>query len=169
MSSIVLQLQFSLVQSDAQGLLCGCSVLLEADTKQTDLLGRACFGEPIKNLSGEPIINTENNKQWYQLGMEEAFFLCHSLKCLKILGGEDDFPKDYQELWQNMKLKKKKKTHLGLWCSIPITVQTLLPTATIQLSSIVNLLCLCYQKEIARQRIDWGCVTVWYSLHHKAL
>lgn len=54
--------------------------------------------EPIKNLSGEPIINTKNNKQWYQLGMEEAFFLWHSLKCFKILGGEDDFPKDDQEL-----------------------------------------------------------------------
>ncbi|KAK9940238.1 hypothetical protein M0R45_016908 [Rubus argutus] len=38
------------------------------------------------SMKSEPI-----NKQWYQSGMEEAFFLCHSLKCLKTLGGEDNF------------------------------------------------------------------------------
>ncbi|PRQ33743.1 putative tRNA-intron lyase [Rosa chinensis] len=105
MSSIVLQLQSSLVQSDAQGFLCGCNVLLEAGPKQTDLLLRACFGEPIKNVSGEPIIN-KNNKHWFYFGMEEAFFLRNSLKCLKILDGLDNCPKNDQELFQYMKSKK---------------------------------------------------------------
>lgn len=38
------------------------------------------------SMRSEPI-----NKQWYQSGMGEAFFVCHSLKCLKKLGGEDNF------------------------------------------------------------------------------
>ena len=75
MSKIVLQLQSSLIQSEAQGLLCGCSVLLAAKAEQVDLLNRACFGELI-----------EKDKQWFQLGLEEAFCLCYSLKCLKIVG-----------------------------------------------------------------------------------
>lgn len=97
MSKIVLKLQSSLIQSDARGILCGSSVLLAAEEEQALLFGRAYFGHPI--------VNADKDRQWFQLGMEEAFFLCYSLKCLKI-AGEDKRPKDDQELWQCMKSKK---------------------------------------------------------------
>ncbi|XP_057980200.1 tRNA-splicing endonuclease subunit Sen2-1-like [Malania oleifera] len=99
MSKIVSQLQSSLVQSDSQGLLSGCSVLLEVGAEQIDLLNRACFGRPI--------ITAEKDKQWVQLGLEEAFYLYHCLKCLKIMG-EDNCSKNEEELWLCMKSKKEK-------------------------------------------------------------
>ena len=97
MSKIVLQLQSSLIQSEAQGLLCGCSVLLAAEAEQVDLLNRACFGELITTA--------EKDKQWFQLGLEEAFYLCYSLKCLKIVG-EDKCLLNDEELWLCIKSKK---------------------------------------------------------------
>ncbi|KAG6762964.1 hypothetical protein POTOM_033492 [Populus tomentosa] len=99
MSEIVSQLQSSLLQSNACASLSGCSVLLAAGTEQTELLTRACFGKPI--------ITAEKDKQWFQLGLEEAFYLCYSLKCLKI-AGEDNFVKNDLDLWLYMKLKKEK-------------------------------------------------------------
>ncbi|XP_021636154.2 tRNA-splicing endonuclease subunit Sen2-1 [Hevea brasiliensis] len=97
MSKIVSQLCTSLIQIDALGLLSGCSVLLAVETEQTELLTRACFGRPI--------ITAEKDKQWFQLGLEEAFYLCYSLRCLKIVG-EDNCHKNDVELWQYMKSKK---------------------------------------------------------------
>lgn len=97
MSKIISQLCASLIQIDAQGLLSGCSVLLAVETEQIELLTRACFGRPI--------ITSEKDKQWFQLGLEEAFYLCYSLKCLKIVG-EDNCHKNAFELWQYMKSKK---------------------------------------------------------------
>ncbi|KAL5559358.1 hypothetical protein UlMin_035569 [Ulmus minor] len=41
------------------------------------MFNRDCFGEPITVA--------ETSKQWFQLGMDEAFYICYSLKCLKIL------------------------------------------------------------------------------------
>ncbi|KAI5577473.1 hypothetical protein POPTR_009G131500v4 [Populus trichocarpa] len=99
MSEIVSQLQSSLLQSNACASLSGCSVLLAVETEQTELLTRACFGKPI--------ITAEKEKQWFQLGLEEAFYLCYSLKCLKI-AGEDNFVKNDLDLWLYMKLKKEK-------------------------------------------------------------
>ena len=99
MSEIVSQLQSSLLQSNACALLSGCSVVLAVETEQTELLTRACFGKPI--------ITAEKDKQWFQLGLEEAFYLCYSLKCLKI-AGEDNFVKNDVDLWLYMKLKKGK-------------------------------------------------------------
>ncbi|OAY37955.1 tRNA-splicing endonuclease subunit Sen2-1 [Manihot esculenta] len=97
MSKIISQLCASLIQIDAQGLLSGCSVLLAVETEQIELLTRACFGRPI--------ITSEKDKQWFQLGLEEAFYLCYSLKCLKIVG-EDNCHKNAVELWQYMKSEK---------------------------------------------------------------
>ncbi|KAA8549501.1 hypothetical protein F0562_001185 [Nyssa sinensis] len=97
MSKIVSQLQSSLVQSDCHGLLSGCSVLLEVETAQTELLNHACFGRPI--------VTAENDKQWFQLGMEEAFYLCYYLKCLKIVD-EERCTKSNEELWDYMKSKR---------------------------------------------------------------
>ena len=95
-SKIVSQLQSTLIQSDCHGLVSGCSVLLGVETEQTELLNRACFGRPI--------ITAEKDKQWFQLGMEEAFYLCYTLKCLKIVG-EDECTKNEEELWNYMKSK----------------------------------------------------------------
>ncbi|KAF8397635.1 hypothetical protein HHK36_016555 [Tetracentron sinense] len=98
MSKIVKQLQFSLIQSGTYGMLSGCCVLLEAGSEQTDMLNRACFGQPI--------ITAEKDKQWFQLGLEEAFYLCHSLKCLEIVG-EDKCPKSDEELLEYMISKRE--------------------------------------------------------------
>lgn len=98
MSKIISDLQSSLVQSEAHAVLPGYSALLAVEAEQTELLNRACFGRPI--------VTTEKDKQWYQLGMEEAFYLCHTLKCLKIVG-EDNSMKNDVELWQYMKAKKE--------------------------------------------------------------
>ncbi|RXI04516.1 hypothetical protein DVH24_038790 [Malus domestica] len=54
---------------------------------------------------GHLIVNADKDKHWFQLGMEEAFFLCYTLKCLKI-AGEHKHPKDDNELWQYMTSQK---------------------------------------------------------------
>ncbi|KAF5751519.1 tRNA-splicing endonuclease subunit Sen2-1-like isoform X2 [Tripterygium wilfordii] len=97
MSKIVSELQCSLIKVDACGLLSGCSVLLAVEVEQTDLLNRSCFGRPL--------LTTEKDKQWFQLNLEEAFYLCYSLKCLKIVDG-DNCPKTDQDLWEYMKAIK---------------------------------------------------------------
>ncbi|XP_040994476.1 tRNA-splicing endonuclease subunit Sen2-1-like [Juglans microcarpa x Juglans regia] len=96
-SKIVSQLRSSLIQSDAHGLLVGCSVLIAAEAEQIDLLDRACFGN--HNTTAE------KDKEWFQLGLEEAFYLCYSLKCLTIVS-DDHCPKNDVELWQCMISKK---------------------------------------------------------------
>ncbi|KAL6983370.1 tRNA-intron lyase [Sarracenia purpurea var. burkii] len=96
MSKIVSQLQSTLTQSDSHGLLSGCSVLLQVETEQTELLSRACFGRPI--------ITSQKDNQWFQLGLEEAFYLFYYLKCLKI---EDESTKTDEELWNYMKSRRE--------------------------------------------------------------
>ncbi|OVA03464.1 tRNA intron endonuclease [Macleaya cordata] len=98
MSKITARLQSSLIQSETEGFLSGCVVLLSVEPEQIDLLNRACFGRPI--------ITTDKDKQWFQISLEEAFYLCHSLKCLKILD-ENKCAKNGNELWECMKSKKK--------------------------------------------------------------
>ncbi|EEF36007.1 tRNA-splicing endonuclease subunit Sen2-1 [Ricinus communis] len=97
MSKIISQLCSSLIQFDAHGLLSGCSVLLAVESEQTELLTRACFGRPM--------ITSEKDKQWFQLGIEEAFYLSYSLKCIKIVS-EDNCCISDLELWQFMKSQK---------------------------------------------------------------
>ncbi|KAF9609041.1 hypothetical protein IFM89_012481 [Coptis chinensis] len=97
MSKIVAQLQSSLSQSKACGLLAGFAVLLQVGLEQADLLNRACFGHPI-------ITDNEDN-QWYELSLEEAFYLYHSLKCLEIVGKNHCF-QNIEEVWQLMKSKR---------------------------------------------------------------
>ncbi|XP_043688072.1 tRNA-splicing endonuclease subunit Sen2-2-like [Telopea speciosissima] len=98
MSKIVQQLQSSLIQSQTHGSLSSCSVLIEAEPEQAHLLNMACFGRPI--------VTVEKDKQWYQLGFEEAFYLCYSLKCLQIVGVEDNCAKNEEELWKYMISKR---------------------------------------------------------------
>ncbi|KAL4342359.1 hypothetical protein GQ457_08G013180 [Hibiscus cannabinus] len=72
MSKIVSQLHSSLIQTETCGLLSSCSVLVEVDAGLADLLNRACFGRPR--------ITAQKDKQWFQLDMEETFYLypeCH--------------------------------------------------------------------------------------------
>ncbi|KAK8546404.1 hypothetical protein V6N12_027191 [Hibiscus sabdariffa] len=97
MSKIVSQLHSSLIETRTCGLLSSCSVLVEVDAELVDLLNRACFGRPR--------ITAQKDKQWFQLDMEETFYLCFSLKCLKVIG-EDGSTKSNEELWEYFKSKK---------------------------------------------------------------
>ncbi|KAK6926845.1 tRNA intron endonuclease, catalytic domain-like [Dillenia turbinata] len=97
MSKIVSQLQSSLIQSDSRALLSGNDTRLEANSEQANLLIRSCFGQPIWHS-----MTADSDKQWFQLGFEEAFFMCYSLKCIKIVG-EDNCPKNAEEVWHYMK------------------------------------------------------------------
>ncbi|XP_010253526.1 PREDICTED: tRNA-splicing endonuclease subunit Sen2-1 [Nelumbo nucifera] len=97
MSEIVQQLQSCLIHSKTRGLLLGCSVLLGAGADCMDLLIRACFGQPI--------ITAEKDKQWFELSLEESFYLFHSLRCLEI-AGEDKRLKNEDEIWQYIISKK---------------------------------------------------------------
>ncbi|KAG4167825.1 hypothetical protein ERO13_A13G220600v2 [Gossypium hirsutum] len=75
MYKIVSQLQSSLIRSEARGLLSSRNVLIEVDAELSDLFYRTCFGRWR--------ITSQEEKQWFQLEMEEAFYLCYSLECLK--------------------------------------------------------------------------------------
>ncbi|KAH1033645.1 hypothetical protein J1N35_045819 [Gossypium stocksii] len=75
MSKIVSQLQSSLIRSEARGSLSSRNVLIKADAELFNLFNRACFGRMR--------ITSQEEKQWFQLDMEEAFYLCYSLECLK--------------------------------------------------------------------------------------
>lgn len=98
MSKIVSQHKSSLVQSDTCGLLSDNSVQLAVGVEQLDLLDKACFGRPVRTI--------EKDKHWFQLSFEEAFYLCYSLKCLKI-NGSGTGPQNDEELWHYMKSKKE--------------------------------------------------------------
>ncbi|KAH0659660.1 hypothetical protein KY289_028408 [Solanum tuberosum] len=97
-SEIVSQLQYFLISSNSIGLLSGMSVLLKADAELTDLLNRACFGRPR--------VTSEKNEQWFQLSMEEAFYLQYSLKCIKVVD-HNDTELNNDELWKHMTSKKE--------------------------------------------------------------
>ncbi|KZV50109.1 tRNA-splicing endonuclease subunit Sen2-1-like [Dorcoceras hygrometricum] len=99
MSKIVSRLQSSLIKSDSRGILSGYNVLLAAHLEQTEILNQACFGRPI--------IATEKDKQWFQLSLEEAFYLCYVMKCIKIVGG-NNCPLSETELLQYMAPKKDR-------------------------------------------------------------
>lgn len=96
MSKIVSELQLSLTNSGMKGLISGCSILLEAEPELSELLNRGCFGRLI--------VTSQKDKRWYELGLEEAFYLCYAFKCLKIVGN-DGVEKSHAELWHYMSLK----------------------------------------------------------------
>lgn len=97
-SEIVIQLQSSLICSNSRGLLSDTNVLLKADTEQTELLNRACFGRPR--------VTAEKNEQWFQLCMEEAFYLQYSLKCIKVVD-HNDTELNSDELWRHMTSRRE--------------------------------------------------------------
>lgn len=93
MSEIVSALQSSLTTSECKGLISGRRVVFETDTEQSQLLNRACFGRVITT--------SQIDKHWYELSLQEAFYLCYVLKCLK-MAGDDGVVKSCQELWHLM-------------------------------------------------------------------
>ncbi|KAJ0949111.1 putative tRNA-intron lyase [Helianthus annuus] len=46
-SNSISDLQSSLLKSNSQGILSGCSVLLATNPQQTHLLNQTCFGRPV--------------------------------------------------------------------------------------------------------------------------
>ncbi|XP_021737813.1 tRNA-splicing endonuclease subunit Sen2-1-like [Chenopodium quinoa] len=93
MSGIVSALQSSLATSECKGSISGCRVLFKASTEQSELLNRACFGRVI--------VTSQNDQHWYEFTLQEAFYLCYALKCLKIVG-DDGVVKTSVDLWQFM-------------------------------------------------------------------
>ncbi|KAL9238571.1 hypothetical protein vseg_012972 [Gypsophila vaccaria] len=98
MSEIVSALKSSLITSNCKGLIAGSSVLVEANLELSALLNRGCFGRPM--------ITSEKDKQWCELGLEEAFYLCYTLKCLEIVDHDSNVKTDL-ELWHYMCSKIK--------------------------------------------------------------
>lgn len=99
MSGIITKLQASLSESQAQAMLLDCSdALLEATPELSDLLNRACFGKQINTY--------DSDKQWFQLGPEEAFYLHHALHCSTI-NGETGNAMNTVELWECMVSRNK--------------------------------------------------------------
>ncbi|KAJ0673125.1 putative tRNA-intron lyase [Helianthus annuus] len=70
--------------------------------QRTDLLNQTCFGRPV--------ITVDKDKQWFQFTLEEAFYLCFSLTCIKIVDG-DHHAKSNNELWQYMVSKQPSFVH----------------------------------------------------------
>ncbi|GJT79550.1 cytochrome P450 81F3-like protein [Tanacetum coccineum] len=100
-SRSILDLQSSLKKSNSQGILSGSSVLLLSNPEQTQLLNLTCFGRPVITVKDK---HDEDN-QWFQFALEEAFYLCFSLNCINIFGGDHSI-KTHNELWDYMTSKK---------------------------------------------------------------
>ncbi|KAK4765415.1 hypothetical protein SAY86_026505 [Trapa natans] len=97
MSAIVSRLQSSMKDSNAHGLISGSSVILALSSECGNLLNSASFGRPMATVDKE--------KQWFQLGMEEAFYFHHILNCLEISNGDKQLVTDH-DLWQYMTKRK---------------------------------------------------------------
>lgn len=108
MSKIVEQLQSSLHKSETQGFLLNSAFLLSVDVEQIELLEHSCFGQPISSEEAlrKLLISADEDKQWYELSFEEAFYLCYSLECLKIMD-ENKCLVVNNDLWKYMKSKSK--------------------------------------------------------------
>ncbi|CAD6335289.1 unnamed protein product [Miscanthus lutarioriparius] len=77
MSTIVAELQAKLRDSEAVATLAVHTrdAILEVGKDQAKLLNCASFGA---------LESAGTEKQWFQLGPEEVFFLCHALKCVAV-------------------------------------------------------------------------------------
>ncbi|KAK1294471.1 tRNA-splicing endonuclease subunit Sen2-2 [Acorus calamus] len=64
-----------------------------------DLLNRVCLGRPI--------VTAEKDKLWFELGLEEALYLHHHMKCLPIVC-ENENPMNDEELWACMNSVTKR-------------------------------------------------------------
>ncbi|KAF7099020.1 hypothetical protein CFC21_100710 [Triticum aestivum] len=94
MSSIVAELQSSLKGSKLVATLScrGRDATLGVNLQQAALLNRAAFGRALDNAEAE--------KQWFQLGAEEVFYLYHGLKCISV--SESKKLLSEGELWDHL-------------------------------------------------------------------
>ncbi|XP_062178572.1 probable tRNA-splicing endonuclease subunit Sen2 [Phragmites australis] len=95
MSSIVAELQASLRDSESVAILSGQGggSVLGVRPHHAALLNRASFGRAVENAGEE--------RQWFQLGPEEVFFLCHALKCITV-ESENKKQMGEGELWDHL-------------------------------------------------------------------
>ncbi|XP_066378488.1 probable tRNA-splicing endonuclease subunit Sen2 [Miscanthus floridulus] len=92
MSTIVAELQAKLRDSEAVATLAVHTrdAILEVGKDQAKLLNCASFGRAVESAGAE--------RQWFQLGPEEVFFLCHALKCVAV-ESENKARMGAPELW----------------------------------------------------------------------
>lgn len=84
-------------------MLSGRDVLFEATSELVDLLNRSCFGREINTC--------EKSKQWFQFGLEEAFYLHHQLQALTIVTESNQIVNGI-ELWVYMSSKAPRFAEL---------------------------------------------------------
>ncbi|CAM0908580.1 unnamed protein product [Alopecurus aequalis] len=96
MSGIVAELQASLKRSNLVANLSsrGGDAVLAVDPQQATLLNRAAFGRAVQNAGAE-------EEQWFQLGAEEVFYLCHGLKCIAVRS-ESEKRMGEGQLWDHL-------------------------------------------------------------------
>ncbi|CAM0909420.1 unnamed protein product [Alopecurus aequalis] len=96
MSSIVAKLQSSLKRSNlVAALSCqGGDAILGVTPQQATLLKQAAFGRAVENAGAE--------KEWFQLGAEEVFYLCHALKCISVDSEGKEMQMSERELWDHL-------------------------------------------------------------------
>nr|XP_043634052.1 tRNA-splicing endonuclease subunit Sen2-1-like [Erigeron canadensis] len=92
-SKSILDLKSAFIKSNSKGILVGRTVLLDCNIEQANLLTQTFFGR-FGRKEG-------NDIWWFEFTLEEAFYLCFSLKCIKIVGGDGSVKTD-NELWEYM-------------------------------------------------------------------
>ncbi|XP_062229887.1 probable tRNA-splicing endonuclease subunit Sen2 [Phragmites australis] len=95
MSSISAELHASLKDLEPVAILSseGGNAILGVTPEQATLLNRAAFGLAVE-IAGE-------EGEWFQLGPEEVFFLCHALKCITV-ESENKKHMCERELWDHL-------------------------------------------------------------------
>jgi tRNA-splicing endonuclease subunit Sen2 len=95
MSGVVAELQSSLKRSNLVATISSHSkdAVLGVNPHQAILLNQAAFGRFVENAGAD--------KQWFQLGAEEVFYLCHALKCIAVESGSEKHMSE-GELWDHL-------------------------------------------------------------------
>ncbi|VVB16694.1 unnamed protein product [Arabis nemorensis] len=96
-SNSISELKLSLSKTDPSGSLSSCNVLLMVEPEQAVLLDRCCFGRLV--------LSSEKVKKLIQLSFEEAFYLLHNLKCIRI-SLQGSCLEDEVDTWHYMKSKR---------------------------------------------------------------
>uniref|UniRef100_A0ACD5WHE0 Uncharacterized protein n=1 Tax=Avena sativa TaxID=4498 RepID=A0ACD5WHE0_AVESA len=96
MSNIVAELQSSLKHTNLVATISsrGGDAIIGVNMQQAMLLNRAAFGRAVENAGAE--------KQWFQLGGEEVFYLCHTLKCVSVKSESREKQMSEGELWDHL-------------------------------------------------------------------
>uniref|UniRef100_A0ACD6A334 Uncharacterized protein n=1 Tax=Avena sativa TaxID=4498 RepID=A0ACD6A334_AVESA len=96
MSIIVAELQSSLKRANLVATISsqGGDAVLGVNPQQAMLLNRTAFGQAVENAGAE--------KQWFQLGGEEVFYLFHALKCVSVKSESREKRMSEGELWDHL-------------------------------------------------------------------